>query len=210
MKKIISTLFVAVACLLMAVPAQAQFQFGIKGGVNLSKVSFSGIGDNFKASNRAGFFIGPMAEFTIPIIGLGVDASALFSQKSTELEKNDTKITNKQNFIEIPVNLKYSVGLGTMASVFIAAGPSFSFNVGGDKWDIKDLGELTTKDTSSEKDTQIGINVGLGAKLLKHLQVGVNYNIPLSKSTKGNFIDQTSKSFSAKTKTWQVSLAYMF
>ena len=38
MKKILSTLLVAV-CLFMAMPAQAQFHFGLKGGLDVSKIS---------------------------------------------------------------------------------------------------------------------------------------------------------------------------
>ena len=34
MKKILSALMI-VACLFMAMPAQAQFQFGLKGGLNI-------------------------------------------------------------------------------------------------------------------------------------------------------------------------------
>ena len=37
MKKIISVLMVAV-CLMMAAPAQAQLHFGVKGGLNISKL----------------------------------------------------------------------------------------------------------------------------------------------------------------------------
>ncbi len=40
MKKIFSALLVAV-CICMAMPAQAQINFGVKGGLNLSKASFS-------------------------------------------------------------------------------------------------------------------------------------------------------------------------
>ena len=40
MKKIISVFMVAV-CLMMAAPVQAQLHFGVKGGLNLSKASFS-------------------------------------------------------------------------------------------------------------------------------------------------------------------------
>jgi hypothetical protein len=58
MKKIISVLMVAV-CLMMAAPAQAQLHFGVKGGLNISKLSFSK--DAFKGDNKTGFFVGPMA-----------------------------------------------------------------------------------------------------------------------------------------------------
>ena len=84
MKKIFGALMIAV-CIGMAMPAQAQIHFGVKGGLNLSKASFSNVGDNFKKDNFTGFFIGPMAEFNIPIVGLGVDAALLFAQRGIKV-----------------------------------------------------------------------------------------------------------------------------
>ena len=48
MKKIFGALMIAV-CIGMAMPAQAQIHFGVKGGLNLSKASFSNVGDNKRA-----------------------------------------------------------------------------------------------------------------------------------------------------------------
>ena len=42
MKKIFGALMIAV-CIGMAMPAQAQIHFGVKGGLNLSKASFSNV-----------------------------------------------------------------------------------------------------------------------------------------------------------------------
>ena len=70
MKKIFGALMIAI-CIAMAMPAQAQIHFGVKGGLNLSKASFSNVSENFKKDNFTGFFIGPMAEFNIPIVGVG-------------------------------------------------------------------------------------------------------------------------------------------
>ena len=61
MKRIINVLLVAV-CIAMAMPAQAQLKWGVKGGLNVSKVTFDS--DLLKSDNMAGFFIGPMG-FTI-------------------------------------------------------------------------------------------------------------------------------------------------
>ena len=47
MKKIFGALMIAV-CIGMAMPAQAQLHFGVKGGLNLSKASFSDVKENFK------------------------------------------------------------------------------------------------------------------------------------------------------------------
>ena len=196
MKKIFSALLVAV-CICMAMPAQAQINFGVKGGLNLSKASFSDVKENFKKDNFTGFFIGPMAEFNIPIVGLGVDASLLFAQRGIKVSEGNEDYTVKQNGIDIPVNLKYTIGLGSMAGIYFAAGPDFYFDFAGNKT-IEGV-------KTDKKKAEVGINVGAGVKLLNHLQVGANYNIPLGDTAKFEGIDG-----SYKTKTWQVSVAYIF
>lgn len=198
MKKIFSALMIAV-CIGMVMPAQAQLHFGVKGGLNLSKASFSKA--DFKKDNFTGFFIGPMAEFKIPVVGLGLDGALLFSQRGIEVE--GTKI--KQNGLDIPINLKYNIGLGSLLGVYLAAGPDFYFDFEKNKqvWDADDYRIRTDK-----KRTEVGINLGAGVKLVNHLQVGFNYNIPLGDSAK--LIDSDAESASYKTKTWQVSIAYLF
>ena len=191
MKKIFGALLIAV-CIGMAMPAQAQIHFGVKGGVNLSKASLSNVGDNFKKDNFTGFFIGPMAEFNIPIVGLGVDASLLFAQRGIKVSSGNDEYTIKQNGLDIPVNLKYNIGLGSLLGIYIAAGPDFYF-------------DFEKKSGIDKKKAEVGINVGAGVKLMNHLQVGANSNIPLSDTAK---FEGTDASY--KTKTWQVSVAYIF
>lgn len=191
MKKIIGALMIAV-CIGMAIPAQAQINFGVKGGLNLSKASLSDVPANFKKDNFTGFFIGPMAEFNIPIVGLGVDASLLFAQRGIKVSEAGNEITIKQNGIDIPVNLKYNIGLGSLVGIYLAAGPDFYF-------------DFEKKTGIDKKKAEVGINVGAGVKLLNHLQVGANYNIPL-----GDTADIKGTEGSYKTKTWQVSVAYIF
>lgn len=191
MKKIIGALMIAV-CIGMAIPAQAQINFGVKGGLNLSKASLSDVPGNFKKDNFTGFFIGPMAELNIPIVGLGVDASLLFAQRGIKVSEAGDNITVKQNGIDIPVNLKYTIGLGSLAGIYLAAGPDFYF-------------DFEKKTGIDKKKAEVGINVGAGVKLLNHLQVGANYNIPL-----GDTADIEGTNGSYKTKTWQVSVAYIF
>ncbi|MDR0659024.1 MAG: porin family protein [Mediterranea sp.] len=205
MRKIIGVFMVVVAAAI-AVPAQAQIKFGVKGGLNLAKADFDK--SDVKASNFTGFFIGPMVEATIPIVGLGVDGSLLFSQKGTKLIGE----TLKQQGLEVPINLKYSIGLGSLASVYLAAGPSFFFNLKSDD----DLTLDGVKGKLNYENAEIALNLGAGVKLLKHLQVGVNYNMPFTDSTKIKEGDYTGVAWNAlkgksfKTKVWQVSVAYMF
>ena len=63
------------ACLVLAIPAQAQIKFGVKGGLNISKMYISK--DVMKSDNRSGFIIGPTEELNLPLLGLRVDESAI-------------------------------------------------------------------------------------------------------------------------------------
>ena len=186
---------VAVA-LMMAAPAQAQLiKFGVKGGLNMSKIDWG-------KENSTGFFIGPMAEITLPIIGLGIDGALMYSQKtnlSYEYAGNDvSSVDLKEQGIEIPINLKYSFGLGSLLGVYLAAGPDFFYN-------FKDIDATAFK----AKKSQVAINLGAGVKLLKKLQVGITYQIPMGDSFEWK--DAVAKvANGTKTKTWQVSAAYIF
>ena len=200
MKKIVSILTV-ITCLLMTLPTQAQiFKLGVKGGMNVTQVTFSE--DIFKGDNRSGFFIGPMAEFTIPLAGLGIDVAALYNQTEAKLEgygSNLPETSEKMKSIEIPVNLKWSMGLGSMLGIFVAAGPQFGFNVGhGDYANAFDM-----------KTCYTSFNVGGGVKLFRHVQAGVNYNFGISKLAKA-VSDKYEGSVDMKRKGWQLSLAYTF
>lgn len=200
MKKIISVLMVAVA-LMVAAPVQAQLiKFGVKGGLNMSELDIKG-GYEGNKDNSTGFFIGPMAEVTLPVLGLGIDGAVMYSQRNTGLKAEGEKIDMKQQGIEIPVNLKYTIGLGSIAGIYLAAGPDFFFNF--KDLDLKDLGSEDGK----TKKTQVALNLGAGVKLLKKLQAGVTYQIPMGDSFEWKDVNEA---FSAKNKTWQVSLAYMF
>ncbi|WP_321519369.1 porin family protein [uncultured Bacteroides sp.] len=227
MKKIFSIFLVAV-CLFIATPMQAQIKLGVKGGVNLANADFSGLKSNFKTENMNGFFIGPMVDINIPIVGLGLDGALLYAEKGTKFTYSNETIsnetTNKQKTIEVPVNLKYSIGLGSLASIFLAAGPNFSFDINSDNLtnDLLDITNQTISETTpsiNRKNAEVSLNIGGGVKLIKHLQLGINYNLPLTDSAKENFAKGnlgeltnviSGTSFKSKTKVWQVSVAYIF
>lgn len=194
MKKIFGVIALAVA-FVFAVPAQAQLKFGVKAGLNVSKVDVSG--EDWNAKNRTGFFVGPMAEFTLPIVGLGLDAALLYDNKKVKVESESKTL----HYVDIPINVKYTIGLGSFASVYGATGPQFSYNIGSKKWNGADL-----------DDSDFSWNVGAGVKLLGHLQVGYNYNIALGNTAEFKSEDTFGKVSKIKMKnnTHQISVAYMF
>lgn len=205
MKKIL-TVVVLFAALMTAVPAKAEVKFGLKGGLNLTNMRFdSSVADK---SNQAGFFIGPTVKFTLPIVGLGFDASALYDQRSAEV--GNEKI--KQQSIQIPVNLRYAIGLGSTASIYFFAGPQFGFNVGDKSFTSFDKATATAS-TWTLKSSNLSANVGLGLMLLGHLQVSANYNFALGKTGEYQSIQGASSMlFEGDTKmnAWQIGLTYFF
>lgn len=203
MKKFLNIMLIMVT-LTIAAPASAQIQFGVKAGLNITKANLSK--GALSADNRTGFFIGPTVEATIPLIGLGLDASLLYDNKQIKVsdESGTYGYSETLNYIDIPINIKYSLGLGSLASVYVATGPQFSFNLDG-----KNIFEQSYTLKSSE----FSWNVGAGVKLLSHLQIGYNYNIGIGKTAEinnlGDVIGEAyNKSF--KSNTHQISLTYMF
>lgn len=194
MKKLLSTLMV-IACLALAIPAQAQIKFGVKAGLNVSKLHLS---ENIVSKdNRAGFFVGPTAEFTLPLLGLGIDGSVLYNQFGVDSEKG----TSTKKSIEIPINLRWTVGFSSLVGAYVAVGPQFGFNI-GDRW-FDEVCEFKKNTTS--------FNVGAGLKLLGHLQVGANYNFALKDNGKIHDDDiEDLATIGFKQNTWQVSVAYLF
>jgi hypothetical protein len=204
MKKIF-TLVVLLAA--MTFTAQAQVKFGLKGGLNLTKMRFDK--DVVSKSNQAGFFIGPTVKFTLPVVGLGIDAAALYDQRSAKLDGVDE--TLKQRSIQIPINVRYGFGLGSIAGIYFFAGPQFGFNVGDKVTNI-----ISNVVDWRLKDSNLSANVGLGLMLLNHLQISANYNIAFGTTGEFNVLTDVASStwdtVTGKTKAnaWQLSLAYYF
>lgn len=213
MKKIFTTAVLAAAMLFSANSAEAQVKFGIKGGLNVTSMSLDS--KVLDAENRAGFFIGPTLKFTLPVVGLGIDASALYDQREAkakaEVEGAEVESNFKTQAVNIPINVRYGFGLGSTASIFLFAGPQFGFNVGDKNQSIfKDMGEWRLKSST------FSVNVGVGAMLLNHLQLSANYNIACGKTgdmTVSKALGDTAQELLSKngrTNAWQIGLAYYF
>ncbi|MCD8291406.1 MAG: porin family protein [Prevotella sp.] len=200
MKKLF-TLFVIVAALSVSVPSQAQFKFGLKGGLNTNEMSFNR--DFVNSSTSMGFFIGPTVKFKVPIINIGFDLSAMYDQREVQLE--DMRGGNlRQKAIVVPINLRYDFGLADIVGIYIAVGPQFGFNVGCKDFSLRDSRNWSLKSANTS------FNVGAGVLLLNHVQIGANYNIACGRS--GDYYDHEypDEYVRAHWNTWQVSLAYYF
>ena len=207
MRKIVSLVLLLTA---MTLSLQAQgVKFGLKGGLNISKMSLNK--DVIKSDNQTGFYVGPTVKISLPL-SFGLDIAALYDQRSADVETGTSaasgssqttpatgteKITQKT--LNIPVNLRYNIGLGGSAGIYLAAGPQFGFPVGDKVYNTK-VGEYRLKDAN------LSINFGAGVYLLKHLEVGFTYNLAAGKSGEFKNWDDVDTHNNA----WQIGAAIYF
>lgn len=127
-------LFGLIAVLLVSQAAMAQFNIGIKGGANITKVD----GKSFKDEFRYGYHVGGFAQ-----IGLGkkfsLQPEVLFNQYNTTLDSsyksiyenviNSNQSSAKLNYLSIPILLNYKL----LGPIHLQAGPQFGVLISQDK-----------------------------------------------------------------------------
>ena len=190
-----------------ATTASAQFRFGLKAGVNISHLSFNeDIKNAFEKDNQTGFTGGIMAEFTVPLIGVGADVSAMYVRRNAQYMDNNNLKTNQRDYIEIPVNLKWKISIpavGNIVSPYIFTGPSFA--ILASKKAISNAYENKAVDTSW--------NVGVGLQFINHLQIGASYaigmNNTIKKFTVGNAVGEANE-VGARSNYWTITAAWLF
>lgn len=231
-KKIL--LVVGVAVMSVSLASAKPINFGIKAGMNVNKLSFNkDFGKTLASSeNSCGWTAGVMAEFTVPIIGIGCDASLMYARMNnssnvsydsslplpastllgsaeagTATESSDNLYG--KNFLEIPINIKYKLSLPVVQRIvkpYVFTGPNFAFRL--DK-SVKDI----TRQIES-RSCQIAWNVGLGVELFSHVQIGASYAFGINNVVKtiDKVVDTTVTPVDLKARNnyWTVTAAYVF
>lgn len=199
--KSLKSLFVTLALVLaVAAPASAQFRWGIKAGATINKLSFDK--DVLSSDNRTGFTGGLMFEFTAPLIGIGMDASVLYANRSFEYTSKANGVTTTdhktRSYIDIPLNLKYKLGLpgvGKLITPFVTTGPDFSFL----------CSKKNFQNAAKNKAFDFAWNFGLGVQFLNKLQLAANYGLGITNSVSGN-----DAMYDSKNRTWTITAAWLF
>lgn len=210
MKKFYCILIVAVACVAMATPASAGLRFGIKAGVAVNSIKFESDSwqDTFTSSNRAGFTGGLMTEFTVPVLGLGFDASVMYMHRGNTVPQTVQEYTHldaSRDYIDIPINLKWKFNIPVVQKVlkpYITTGPSFAFLVS--KNDFKDF--------VKQQKCDFSWNFGFGVEVLSKVQVGASYGFSLNNTMESTKIinSEDIKPIEGKNKYWTITAAYLF
>ena len=203
MKKQIKFLVVIAAIVIsgLSMKADAQFRFGLRAGVNVSTLHFNN--SIFDSSNRAGFTGGIITEFTMPVVGIGFDASLMYVRRNQPwFEENIATEKVGRDYIDLPINLKWKMNIpviNAIARPFLTTGPVFSLMTGSKNYmeDVK----------GRRFDT--AWSFGAGVELLKHLQVSASYGLGLTKALKTTGATSTAN-IEGHNRYWTVTAAYLF
>ncbi len=184
MKKV----FFSIAIILATISVNAQ-SFGLQVGANLafSKSEFNAgfFSISQKTDPKFGFILGLVGE--VPITGtLNFRPEFNFLQKGYKYSNAGTEINVSMNYIEVPLNVEYSLPVGA-GKVFFGAGPNFGFGVGGKSKQkqtglpdtnakVKFDGKANTLDNNIHlKTLDFGANIIAGYKFAENLVVNLNY-----------------------------------
>lgn len=216
MKKIIFSLVLLVSIVGAQTASAFSFDWGVTGGFNLTKLKVDKQSKLFDNNNKAGWFVGVKANMGL-VAGLGLDGALLYNQMkyttTAQYNNSGVSINETARSFAIPINLKYSIGLGKLANVYITTGPQFDFAIGNKK--DKDDTPLIVS-TFERENMTTSWNVGAGVKLFKHLDLGLSYNFGLSETAKqtinnvGGVTSGSPLNTNVKANTFKIQATYYF
>jgi hypothetical protein len=152
--------------------------FGIKGGMNISKVS-ADVDELTDEANRTGLVGGAWAR--LPLAGLSVQAEALYSQKGFADARagERTGVEVRYNYIDVPVTARWAFPLPAVTP-YLYVGVQLGFLVGAEGKNL--LSEwandvwIDIKDSSAS--TAWAMVVGAGVDIGKaHVDLRYNYGL---------------------------------
>ncbi len=184
-----------------SMPASAQFKFGPKVGLTVNDLHFNK--SVVDADNQTGWTAGLMTEFTVPVIGLGFDLSAMYVRRNTKFLVENNLSKDNRDYIEIPLNLKYKFSLPIVSKIlvpYLGVGPSVSFLTS----------RRNIENAYKNKSVDWAMNFGFGVQLLSHLDINARYGLGLTKAVRAVDSSLDKAGIEGKNRYWTISLAYLF
>jgi hypothetical protein len=186
MKKIKMTLL-AVA-LMVATVANAQFSWGVQGGVNLSNLSFDQ-DIPLSVNPKIGFNIGLMADYDFAH-NMAIQSGLFFTTKGAKSEReilgNELKTTINLMYLQIPVHFAYKVDVTPGARIVFHGGPYAAYGVGGShKVNGKKVDDSKIFGDDGYRPFDFGLGIGVGAEF-GQIFVGLGWDMGLANISRGD------------------------
>lgn len=191
---------------LICLTASAEFRWGPIAGMNVS--NFYWKQPLLKSGQQVGFQAGLLGEIMIPGIGFGVDFALRYDMRGAKINLGDHYVWSSEGYgeenlklhtLEVPVNLRFKWtrmdGLEHYVAPFAFIGPVFQFNLAQSKCDAIE-----------HPDGSVGLQFGLGAEFLEHIQLSASYIWGVTYDVRTVKLDNLS----ARTSSWNINVAYLF
>ncbi|MBN2744758.1 MAG: PorT family protein [Marinilabiliaceae bacterium] len=186
--------FVFAAAVMMTTGAFAQVSFGVKAGLNLSKLTSEYEGESETSDNRISAAFGGFMNYQLsdkfsiqPELLISMEggknetseSETMMGQTVSYSSENTTKIT----FLNIPVMLKANIANG----LFLEAGPQLGFKMSAkteyeSTMSMAGISETESgeEDIEDMKSMNLGLGLGAGYEMENGLGFGLRYNLGLS------------------------------
>lgn len=199
MKKLLSTVLLGLG---ITTATFAQFDLGIKGGVNTSAIitDAGSLKDNIEASynTRTGFVGGVYARFGKKLY---LQPEVVLASKGGEIIVDNTAFQVKYNDIDVPILL----GFKPLKFLHVVGGPVASLKVSeGDSFK-EALKNYTSNPDETFANSTFGYQFGVGVKVLG-IQLDVRRQGSLSEISVLNLPNEPK--FSQRAQGWQVTASF--
>lgn len=151
--------------------AQAQIKFAPEVGLNITTMKTSSNSTSSESKSLTGLKAGAFVELQFNKV-VSLEPGIFYSRKGGEYQLFGATTTTTLDYVEVPVNLKFSLPLGIGGRPFVYAGPYFAYGVSGERTVSSSLGSLSSD-----------VNFGSGSAQTNPLdigaQVGIGYQLPV-------------------------------
>lgn len=192
------SIILSILALVLALPMAAQVRLGIRGGMTVGKLRFDR--DIVSSDNRVGYTGGLLLDLNIPVVGLGLEVSAMYTHRNNRL--TDHTRVFKRHFFDFPLLARYRLTIPRVERIiapYVFTGPCFSV--------LFDEGAKTDLDDSK---TYLSWDVGGGVDLFNHLRIAASYGIGITKAMEVINREYDGDKVTGKDRYWTLSAAYLF
>lgn len=194
--------------LTFALGVRGQSTWGIKGGMNLSKLHLSTpegsiSTDNIFSLQMTGYWSGMLSEGLYLQPGVSIQGKG---GKNKYIDSENKKVDNTTNlvYLEIPVNLVYYLNAGE-GDIYVGLGPYAGWGVFGREKGEEGKQDVTWDSDEGYKRFDYGANFIIGYKFLNGMLVNGGYGLGL-----GNMMPKNDHDMKQYNRTFSLSVGYEF
>lgn len=191
-------IFIAAVLTIAVLPAWSQVHVGLRAGITVNELRLDR--DFISSDNRAGYTGGLVLDLNIPVVGLGIEASAMYTHRRDRLTSEDH--TYKRNYIDIPVYARFRLSLPGVERFFapyVFTGPSFSI-----------LFDDDAPANVNNSKTYTSLDLGFGADLFSRARLSMTYGLGITQAMEIIDRDHAGSQVEGKDRHWTINLAYFF